>query len=496
VSTTSSIFKGGLHLTLGQISSQVCSFIRNLIVARFISPADFGIAATFAMTLSLLEMISNLAAEMLLVQSPDGDDPRLQSTAQLLRAGRGFLNAFALLALAGPMSHLFGVPQARWAFAFLGIFPLARGFSNLDMNRMQRHMRFWPSVSVDLGANVVTTIAAIPLAYWLKDYSVMLWVLVGQAVFSAIGSHFVAERRYAWAWDKVYAKRIFAFGWPLLINGLLMYGIFEGDRLVIGSASRVFPHSHFTLFDLGVYSVAFGLTMAPTILVGNIGTSLFLPVLARVQHERSEFYRKYLLSSQVISLVAMMITVPFILVGGQAVVLLYGDKYRAAGQIIGWLAAMWGIRMFRVAPTVAAIAYGDTQNAMYANIARTFALVGMLVVAWVGGSLVWIPICGFGGEVLALAITVVLLERKQGVPAKLCLKSFVIFAFGIALATFAALQGTSGAGPIVSSLVALVIVAITVGITLATQPQLRLGLRDLIDRQRGSVADREVVLSE
>ena len=97
---------------------------------------------------------------------------------------------------------------------------------------------------------------------------------------------------------------------------------------------------------------------------------------------------------------------------------------------------------------------------------------------------------------LALAITVVLLERKQGVPVKLCLKSFVIFAFGIALATFAALQGTSGAGPIVSSLVALVIVAITVGITLATQPQLRLGLRDLIDRQRSSVADREVVLSK
>ncbi|HEY4907333.1 MAG TPA: oligosaccharide flippase family protein, partial [Candidatus Acidoferrum sp.] len=117
MSVFNSIFKGGSQLALGQIVSQACSFVRNLVIARIVSPADFGIAATFAMTLSLMEMVSNVASEMLLVQSPDGNEPGLQSTAQAMKVVRGIGNSLILLALAIPLSHLFGVPQATWAFA-------------------------------------------------------------------------------------------------------------------------------------------------------------------------------------------------------------------------------------------------------------------------------------------------------------------------------------------------------------------------------------------
>ena len=116
MSLLSSVFKGGSQLALGQVASQACSFLRNLIIARVISPADFGIAATFAMTLSLMEMISNVASEMLLVQSPEGNDPKLQATAQLMKVVRGITNAIILLLLAVPMSHLlFGTDFPFWS---------------------------------------------------------------------------------------------------------------------------------------------------------------------------------------------------------------------------------------------------------------------------------------------------------------------------------------------------------------------------------------------
>jgi O-antigen/teichoic acid export membrane protein len=494
VSAHSSILKGGSHLVAGQLACQASSFVRNLFIARIISPADFGIAATFAMTLSLMEMLSNVAAEMLLVQSPDGDNPRLQNTAQLLRVGRGAMNAAILLALAVPMSRLFGVPQARWAFECLAIFPLANGFSHLDLSRVQREMRFGPSILVSVGSSVFVTIVAVPLGLWLRNYSVMLWLLVFQVVFTSIGSHLVAERRYGWAWDKGYVKRIFTFGWPLLINGLLMYGIFEGDRLVIGSADRMFARSHFTLADLGVYSVAFALTMAPTQLVANVSTSLFLPILSRAQEDRTEFNQRYLFSAQIISLVAMMITIPFILGGGWAVDFLYGKKYAAAAGFIGWLAAMWGIRMFRVAPTVAAIANGDTQNAMLGNVARSLALAGMLVVAMLGAGLPWIPVCGFGGELLALAATVWRLERRQGVPAMICLKPFAAFATGTVLAGLGAHAGIARSGPVLITLASLVLVGGVILAMFATFPNLRHDLRSLIHSPSPSLASENVAL--
>src|ERR1017187_1787789 len=104
-----SVINGGLSLALGQAASQACSFIRSIIVARLLSPENFGVAAIFATLLSLLEMVSNLSSSVLIVQAGDGDEPALQNHAQLTLAARGVWNALLFLALAGPVSQLFGI---------------------------------------------------------------------------------------------------------------------------------------------------------------------------------------------------------------------------------------------------------------------------------------------------------------------------------------------------------------------------------------------------
>ena len=73
--------KSGLLLSGGSIASSMCSFGRNIIIARLISVENFGIAATLALTMSLVEMASNLSLDRLIVQDPEGDSPRLQATA-------------------------------------------------------------------------------------------------------------------------------------------------------------------------------------------------------------------------------------------------------------------------------------------------------------------------------------------------------------------------------------------------------------------------------
>jgi O-antigen/teichoic acid export membrane protein len=45
MTTRLSLLKGGLHLSTGQVISQAGSFVKSLIIARLISPADYGIAA-------------------------------------------------------------------------------------------------------------------------------------------------------------------------------------------------------------------------------------------------------------------------------------------------------------------------------------------------------------------------------------------------------------------------------------------------------------------
>jgi O-antigen/teichoic acid export membrane protein len=466
--------------------------VRSIILARLISPANFGIAATFAITFSLFEMLSNLSTDRLLVQATDGDEPKLQSTAQMLNAVRGLLNAAIIFLLAGPISRMFGVPQTRWAFQCLAVVPLTRGFTHLDSNRVQRTLRFGQSVFLDVVTNVLATLAAFPLGYWLRDYSAMLWLLVLQSVTLMVASHLVAERRYSLSWDRAYINKMTAFGWPLLINGLLMFGIFEGDRFVIGASHRLFARSIYTLGDLGVYSVAFSLTMAPTMFVANVCTSLFLPLFSQAQRSAAQFNRRYSACAQVIALVAASIAIPFIIAGGKCVVLIYGQKYEAAGSIIGWLAAMWAVRMVRVTPTLGAMALGDTVNAMISNILRSTAIVGVLAAAAFGSDLKWIAISGFVGEMMATIASLARLSRRNRVPALLCVRPVAVSGVAMLAAALAA-AFIGKAWPLAVS-VSVVFIGFTLVAMLHVSPFLRHDLQELIFRSPSRMPPQKVTV--
>lgn len=486
--THHSVVKGGLKLGFGQVVAQVCSFIRSIILARLISPANFGIAATFAMTFSLLEMLSNLSADKLLIQSKEGNNPDLQSTAHLLDVMRGAANAAIIFALAIPIARLFGIRQAAWAFECLALVPLIRGFAHSDFNRLQREMQFGPSVTMDISTNVVATLAAFPLGWWLRDYSAMLWLLILQAVAYTVGSRIVAKRSYSLSWHPEYIQKMAAFGWPLLINGVLMFGIFEGDRLVIGASHRLFLHSIFTLSDLGVYSVAFSLTMAPTMFVANVCSSLFLPLLSQVQGSATQFNRRYSACSEMIALLAAGISIPFIIAGGKCIVLIYGPKYEAAGAVIGWLAAMWALRMIRVTPTLAAMALGDTTNAMISNAVRSTALAGILCAAALGKPLLWVGICGFLGEFMATGVSIVRLRARSGVPVLLCVRPLFIAGGAMAIAGLTSSFAAHAWIPAISSSV--VVVGLTGIAMLSVFPRLRQDLQVLVLRSGALASDK------
>ena len=485
MTTRSAFLSGAVKLGTGQAVSQLCSFVRSVILARLISPENFGIAATFAMTFALLEMVSNISAQTLLVQAADGNDEDFQATGHLLLVVRGVLNATMLLLLAAPLSSLFDVPQARWAFYWLAVIPLARGLGHLDASRFQRDLHFTPQIVVDIASNILVTLVAWPLAVWLVDYSAMLWLILLQVIVGTIGSHLVAKRRYTWSWHREYVKRFFSFGWPLLVNGLLMYGIFQGDRFVIGASRRLFPHSTYTLTDLGVYSVAFAVAMTPNQFCAGVASSLFLPLLSRAQTRRDEFTKRYIACGHLVSYMGLVVAIPLIIAGGWIVPMVYGPNYASAGNLIGWLSAMWAMRTFRMGPTLAAMALGDTRNAMISNIARTLALVGMLIVAAAGKPLVLVAVCGFVGEVLATAVCVMRLSAKHDLPPALSLRPFCVYGAGMCTA---ALAHAGAAGPIVAISIAVLLLCLCAAAMLSCFPELRAELRALLNGSRLAVS--------
>lgn len=402
------MIRSGLLLGAGNVSAALLSLLRNVLIARLIGVEDFGIASTLAIAVSAVEATSYIALDRLLVQAKDGEASEFMSTAHAILALRGVLGATVLFVAADPISWLFGVPETAWAYQALSLIPLLRGLAHLDIHRRQREMHFLPFVTVEATAQLVATAAALPLALAFGDYRVMLFCLLIQQLVFMTASHVVATRPYRWAWDGAIARRCIVFGWPVLLNSVLMLGMFYGDRVIVGSLVG--------MTELGWFTAALMLTMIPVQIVSGTLSGWFLPQLARVQNEEVSFVRLYLVTTQACLLAGLLLAVGFALIGPGIFMILYGVQYEAGLSVLVFMALMQGVRLARAGPSIVATSMARTTNPLLANVAR----VSMLPVAWasvyLGAGVMSVVAIGIVAEVFAFAVSLYLLRQRLGLP--------------------------------------------------------------------------------
>jgi O-antigen/teichoic acid export membrane protein len=405
--------RGSVLLTVGEGVVYGSSLIRNMILARMLTKADFGIAATFALVVSLLEMSDKLGMARFVVRDKEANEPDFIAAAHLVHLAVAAVSSIVIVACAVPLSTLFGISEHRRAVLFLAFVPLCRGFEHLDVRRFERSLRFAPSLLVEAVPQLVITAAAWPVAHWLGDYRAVLVLLLTKGLISCSVSHGLAEQPYRWRLHGPYIRRMLKFGWPLVVNGFLTFGVFQGDQFLIAA--------RYTITDLAPYAAAAALTMAPSFFFGRVFNSLMLPVLADVQDNSTALTRRYKQVLALTTVFAVVCALTMILGAESLMRLVYGTAYSGAGLLLAWLAAANAFRNLRLAPALAAMAKGDTQNQMISNGWRVTALLPAAVLAMVHAPIWLIATTGLFGEAVACWSSFVRLRRQDGFPLSVSL---------------------------------------------------------------------------
>ena len=401
------MMRAGAILAAGNILSALLNFLRNILIARLISVEDYGIAATFIITASVIGMLSNLSLDRLIVQAPDGDDPKLISAVQGFTLARGFMNSALLFALAWPMAALFGHPDLVWAYQFVALPPLLNAFNHLDMARYQRRMNFTPTAVNNAAASLISLLAVWPMALWLGDFRVMLFQIVLNAALMVAGSHLMAERPFRIGWDMTVIRRAFAFGWPLLISGGLTFLIMQGDRIVVGN--------QFGAYELGLFSAAVTFAIAPSTILDGILRQFFMPLLSRLQDRREAFEMAAVAVMQALLCAGVGLAALFALFAAPVFSMVYGERYVPAVPAMLMLAALFSLRLMRAGPTTVSISRAATRSPMYANIVRLISFPLAFLAAAQGASVTMVVAISALGELASMALAVFLVQSRLGI---------------------------------------------------------------------------------
>ena len=122
------MLKKAVLVVSGNAFGSILLLVRNLIVARLISPENYGIASTFALSMSIVEMLSYLGLQQLIIVDKDGDDPHFQASMHGFQILRGCFSSVMLFIIARPYAEFLSVQKVAWAYELLALLPLINGY--------------------------------------------------------------------------------------------------------------------------------------------------------------------------------------------------------------------------------------------------------------------------------------------------------------------------------------------------------------------------------
>lgn len=378
-----------------QVLCEGSAFLRNLLLARLIGADEMGLAVALALAIRLFEMAGEFGLDRLLMHVEEAALSPMRRTVHLLQLLKGALLSAVAMLLAVPVCRALnpGLDPALFAVAALAL--AIRGASHCEFRERQRRGDYLPGLVVEGGSALAAALLTAPLAWALRDYTALVWVLLLHAGAYCALSHLVASSGYRPGFDRSLCSRCLRYGAPIALNGALMFLALQGDRLVVAL--------HFPAAQLAGFALAAQLTLLPALIGTRYVLATELPRFVRLSQEAG-------IGSHCLALLhrvgfASLAGVAVLGMGGNALVgLLYGEVYRVDPLVFWLLAAGAGIRLVRAVPSTAFMALERTHVLLLSNLPRLVTLPVAFWSAASGGGLAAIVTIAVIGEALSLAV--------------------------------------------------------------------------------------------
>jgi O-antigen/teichoic acid export membrane protein len=184
-----------------------------VVLARNLSPSDFGIFGISAMLLTIIGAMSNAGLGAALVQQHD--EPTRDELASIfsLQLGLSLLGTVVICALSGPVAHAMHLPPgAPWFFRALSLVLPLSAFFTMSNILLERHLRFEKLALIDVIASAVYYSTAVTFVLTMGGY----WSFA-IGVFASIGVRCLLSF--------VFAPWTIRIRWPSGMSASVRFGV-------------------------------------------------------------------------------------------------------------------------------------------------------------------------------------------------------------------------------------------------------------------------------
>ncbi len=288
-----------------------------IVLARLLTPTDFGVVATAMIAISFSQIFCEAGLSQALVQTSEP----LEKAANVvfwLNLVFGVL-VYQILFFTAPLAaDFFHSPASLSVIRVLGLQIVINTLTSVQQALLVRDMGFRQLFWVKLATVFVPGLFSIPLA--LSGFGV--WALVAGALAGSILNLILLWARSSWRprweFDRLMASKLFRFGFWVIVEGLAFWVLVWGDNLIVARylGSR----------DLGVYSLAWTISVIIFSSVSAPIYSISYPTFARLQDDMQTLKSTFLKANRLLISLSLPLGTGLLLVGPQIADVFFGAK--------------------------------------------------------------------------------------------------------------------------------------------------------------------------
>src|SRR6185312_6827363 len=181
--------RGAMWMLTHKVAERSLVLLNTLILARLLSPTDFGIVAMGSSVVAMLDLFTAFGVDVILIQRRDSNANH-SNTAWTLNVASGTLVATLLLLLSWPLSLLYREPRLIPVVCVFAANSFVQGFENIGVVEFRKSMNFRREFLYLISKRLSTVAATIVLAFLLRSYWAMVFAtLIGR--LSGVGLSYV-----------------------------------------------------------------------------------------------------------------------------------------------------------------------------------------------------------------------------------------------------------------------------------------------------------------
>lgn len=269
-------FKGTLWGAVERFSQQGISFVVTIIMARILTPADYGLVGMVLVFVNVAQSLVDSGFSQALIQKKDRDETD-NSTAFYFNVGIGIILYAALWFLAPVIARFYSEPRLVWITRLVALGIFSNAFGVVQRALLSVVIDFKTQAKASMIAAMISGTVGITMAY--TGWGV--WSIVAYNVINLLlgtGLLWVYSKwRPAWLFSWQSFHQIFGFGSKLAVSGFLHNLYLSSFNMIIG---KVFKAADLGFYTRGQQFVAFFSSNLSGVL-----QRVSYPVLCRFQDE-------------------------------------------------------------------------------------------------------------------------------------------------------------------------------------------------------------------